>query len=62
MFLGVDDAAKKLGVCQQTIRRMAKQGKIKYIKMSSRHYVYNVDDYIKQQTIQEKDEDRQNKP
>lgn len=51
MFLNVDDAAKKLGVSQQTIRRLAKKGKIDFVKVSSNYYVYDVDKFIKDNIV-----------
>lgn len=51
MFLNVDDAAKKLGVCQETIRRLARKGKIEYVKISKNHYVYDVNKYIEENKV-----------
>jgi excisionase family DNA binding protein len=51
MFVNVKEAAKKLGVCQQTIRRLAKNGKIEFIKISASHFLYNIDHFIEQQTL-----------
>ena len=51
MFVTAKEAAEKLGVCQHTIRRLAKAGKIEFIKVSVTHHLYNIDKYIEEQTL-----------
>lgn len=51
MFLNIDDAARKLGVCQETVRRLARKGKIEYVKIAVNHYVYDVDKFIEENRV-----------
>ncbi len=44
------DIAKKLNVCQNTVNRWRKSGKLKFIKLSSRKYLFtnkHIEDYLK---------------
>ena len=45
-FLKGKDAAKKLGICQQTLRKYADNGIIKYKRLPSGHRIYDIHNYL----------------